>query len=446
MAALEAAQPAASNAQFAPQVATGLATSGAGLLPTVGIEAALGAATTPETPWQGAAIGGALGAAGYALPGAVSRGVRAVNEMAGGMPSIGLNMVPTGAAPAQMVPPAARSVTGKPLRDSATGKILNAVDAATATPPTRVHAGLNTAEELQQYNIPALSAGDDMLLRATSTAERDAANLVRSGEDARGMAGGVLGDSWNQYKGGLTDVLEQQVKGRVGIPDHVALDDATIGSRLSQVGSNIGEIGRQAGNIRIGADDLTAMRELADSQVDTVASKLTQRINALEEAANKGGGSVSGDTYQQLHTKLVKMAETPELSRAAGKLMEMQEDALARNLNATQLEALKAERYKYRILMRLIKPGVRDAQNRINANAFKRSWKAKTSPKLHSADDLGKLAETIGLLTTPTKHTGNTLQRFIDAAPGAVQNNLGTAIGGAAGTAAVGGAANIFSD
>lgn len=78
--ALNLAQPVAGPlAQFAPQaaagIATGIATGGASLpaqfAANMGVDALLGAATTPETPWQGAAFGAGTAALGVgAVPAA----------------------------------------------------------------------------------------------------------------------------------------------------------------------------------------------------------------------------------------------------------------------------------------------------------------------------------------------------------------------------------------
>jgi len=68
----QSAGPLADAAQYAPQVGAGIALAGAGLPAVMGMEGALGAATTPESPWMGAAIG--AGSAGVAelIPGATS--------------------------------------------------------------------------------------------------------------------------------------------------------------------------------------------------------------------------------------------------------------------------------------------------------------------------------------------------------------------------------------
>jgi hypothetical protein len=64
-AAISQASPLAGLFQYAPQAAAGVATAGLGTVPAVGTEALLGAATTPQDPWTGAAFGGAAAA----LPG-----------------------------------------------------------------------------------------------------------------------------------------------------------------------------------------------------------------------------------------------------------------------------------------------------------------------------------------------------------------------------------------
>lgn len=89
--ALNLAQPVAGPlAQFAPQAAAGIATAaatGGASIPaqigaSMGVEGLLGAAATPETPLQGAALGALGGAVGAALPPLVTATGRAAGRAA----------------------------------------------------------------------------------------------------------------------------------------------------------------------------------------------------------------------------------------------------------------------------------------------------------------------------------------------------------------------------
>lgn len=70
---LNLANPVTSSAaQFAPQVLAGVATAGAGLPAVMGLEGALGAMTTPESPFMGAAIGAGTAGLAEVAPGAAA--------------------------------------------------------------------------------------------------------------------------------------------------------------------------------------------------------------------------------------------------------------------------------------------------------------------------------------------------------------------------------------
>ena len=70
--ALSLAQPMAGGAgQYLPQAVIGATTAGAGILPTMGVEGLIGAASNPENPLTGAAFGAGFGLLGELAPGAV---------------------------------------------------------------------------------------------------------------------------------------------------------------------------------------------------------------------------------------------------------------------------------------------------------------------------------------------------------------------------------------
>lgn len=330
----------------------------------------------------------------------------------------------------------------------ASERVLQSMNAAGAeTAPTRYHQGLYAPDELEALTGVRLSAGqaDQLAARADDPEQIRRAMLRRSMEDTVGQAGGIAGDTWNQQRNALRGALDTAVRQRTGIPTNVALDDGIIGQALTNVGDEIGGFAQQAGTIRFTPDDFKTMTTDIKALIPDKEVKLQGIIDDITKMQGDRG-YITGEQYQDMHSLVGKMAQTPDLMKPAGDLMKQMEDVMGRQLTEAAQNELRQARYKYRILKRLKKPGVVGPDGSINPRSFGRSWNKGTSDKLHSKDELGKLAETIDTLISPTQHTGNTLQRFISATPGAVQNNLGTGLAATAGTALTGSLMNLYGD
>jgi len=299
--------------------------------------------------------------------------------------------------------------------------------------------GLMTVDELDAIGVPLSQPRRAALAaRASDQAGIDRATAGMLAEDTRGAAGGIVGARNAAVMAQTKGYLDDAVRGASGIPRGVAFNDAVIGSRLAEVGDDIGRIGADAGWIRFDPEDLKAMRNVVDDAGDAIAGPLRRQLDDLEKAAN-GTGVVDGQAYQHIYSRLNKMTQSgndPEKIMRATDLLKSMEDSLARNLSPSQIESLKNARYQYRLLKRLKKPGAISPDGSINPRSFRRSWNKGTSDKLQGADPIGKLTETIDFLTQQRAHTGNTLQRFIDEVPGRVQAGAATTALGGLGAAA----------
>jgi hypothetical protein len=107
------------SAQFAPQVGAGIATAGAGLPAIMGVEGALGAMTTPESPLMGAAIGAGTAGVAELIPGAGAALYGRGRDLARRIPGFGraspyeeIPINPGGMAPGERAPVGAQAAQG----------------------------------------------------------------------------------------------------------------------------------------------------------------------------------------------------------------------------------------------------------------------------------------------------------------------------------------------
>jgi len=378
---------------------------------------------------------GAVGGAGERAAQMLGRGAAEV------APGDGYAFGMTGRLPP--APPAAPEIaSAATMADRVLGKMGEA--AAVADDAPRWREGLHTAEELDQLGIPMLPGRRAALTAKANDPDaiaRAEAQMLR--EDTFGAAGGPIGANHMAAMAQTKKFLDEAVAGAAGLPRGVAFDGPMISQRMAEVGDTMSEIGRDAGWIKFDQGDIGRMKEMVDSLSESQAVPLRRQVAALEKYAGEYG-TVSGQEYQNVYSRLNKMTqagEDQEKIAGAVELMKSMEDSLALNLTKDQLAALKQARYQYRILSRMKKPGAINEDGSINPRSFRRSWAKGTSPSSRRADPIGKLTETVDMLTQKRAHTGNTLQRFFDNAPGAVQAQAGNGlVGAAAGLAATVGA------
>lgn len=456
--ALNLANPITSGAaQYAPQLGVGLATAGLGVAGTAGVEALLGAATTPEAPIQGALIGGLGGAAGAALPGAIQAGVRQGRELAGGLPwfksANPLEDIPpapgfarpgerapiveTGAAPdAAGVAPAPGAAPTSPSASPPfqpanpaprmADRVTAQMEAADVPPGQqlsgyRVMEGTMSPEQLYELGIPT-SPAQRALLKARGGAEGAAARDLLAKEEAT-MSSAMWGGGQRQIRDAQVQGTTNFITRELGLehPD-INLTDPVLADVFSNVGGRMDQIAQEMGSVPITNEIKTDFADILSQTTGSHKAQLQALADEIVKKADLNGGALTGDDWGQMRTKINKMMDAGQRQgnigkiSDAGELMRTMTDAMESGLpDATKLELDKL-RKQYAIAMTLSKPGARNADGQINPVSFYNNWKRNQSKKRMGTDDVGNFMNTIVTLTKKRTPDSGTAGRLLQNA------------------------------
>lgn len=471
--ALNLANPITSGAaQFAPQAAVGLATAGASIPATAGVEALLGAATTPEAPIQGALLGGILGGAGAAAPGAVSslarRGREAlpdlpflrprtpyevIPENPGGMrpgevPPIDggspagpgpVSAVPAGPTPTpspSMNPPdfaapdAAPTPTPAPRMAERVTETLGEADRATDVANVRVMEGTLPPDTLRQYGIP-VSKAQQALLEARGQQAGAAARTALREEEAQmsnPITGGRLREIRDAQQQGATNFITRELD----VPAGINLTDPMLSDVFARVGGRMDQIADEMGTVPLTQEIRNDFADILGQTTGGHKGQLQDLADEIVAKADLGGGMMTGQDWSEMRTKINRMIEAGmrqgNIGKVsdAGQLMDTMVNAMETNLPDVTRAELDRLRKQYAIASTLSKPGARNADGQVNPLSFYNNWKRPQSKKRVGTDDVGQFMNTLVTLTakrTPDSGTagrllGNLTGAAVDAVPG----------------------------
>lgn len=453
--ALSLANPVTSSAaQYLPQVAAGVATGGMGPGVVAGTEALLGAATTPETPLQGAALGALLGGAGeLAGPAAAAlygRGKQLANRMTGstlddalapGIPRAGSSVADDLEQVAEAAPqveplsqPQGVSSTyasngGPPQRmaDRVTAAIDNEARSSTQVAPTRVAGDLMSPDELAEYGVP-LNRGQAEYLTAT-TAQPGAATRARAmmADDEARRSSPAMGRVINENIAAQQEAGTNFIGNQLGVPTGVALTDGTVSTAMANIGNRLDAIAEEMGGVPITKEIRDEVAEVMRLSAGRHTSALQTSIdNALKKADNNGGMLV-GQDWQVLRTDLTKQIEKGmkdgkiDWVNEASDVMDTFTRAMESRLPTETQRELRKLRKQYAIGATLSKPGTRNADGLVNPTSFYSNWKRPQSLKKRGHDDVGRFMNTINFLTQKRIPDSGTATRLGRMAEGAVE-------------------------
>lgn len=451
----------AAGARYAPQVGAGVATAGAGLIPTVGLEAGLGALTTPETPVQGAVLGGLGGAAGFALPAVGAWAGQQGRQLAGKLPwfrqanpmdEIPIN--PGGMMPGERPPLAgsgapdvgpgnqasAGATTPEPLAPSANPPgaapnpaprmaervtdTLAQADARTQVAGTRVMEGTMTPDELYTRGVPT-SPGDRALLSA------------RAGDDAAGAAARELlqqesaSTSHPVFGQGLRNIRDAQQQSatnflarELDVPHGINLTDPMLSDVVANIGGRMDQIATDMGTVPLSQEIKNEFAEILTQTTGSHKAQLQTLIDEIGAMSDLNGGVLTGDQWGQMRTKLNKMVDSGmgqgNLGKIhdAGQVLETMTNAMESGLPDVTREELARLRKQYAIAMTLTKPGTRNADGQVNPVSFYNNWKRPQSKKTRGTDDVGRFMNTMVTLTQKRTPDSGTAGRLLQAGAG----------------------------
>lgn len=465
-AALNLANPVTSGAaQFAPQVAVGLATGSAGFWPTVGVEAALGAATTPESPVEGAIVGGATGALPFAVgpaARAAGRGAAALRERlpfgAGALPQQGMPGVrvldeaapspPAGAAPST-TPPYLGPTNLADDMNAAPGTALAAParpsDAVADLPPAprmaervqarlegedmrlpdtpgpRVLQGTLLPDQLEgQYRIPT-SPAQKAILTARSPGEYQRALEGLNAEEAA-LSSPLFGRQGNQIrymqKEGATNFLANELE----IPAGLHITDHALHGVFTRVGDEMDRIAQEMGEIPFGSQLQAELSNVMGQVTGGHQRALQAIVDEIGRRAELRGGMVTGEDWGFIRSKLDAMQQAAKGQGKADKLFdagnvqEVMVNALEARLPAETARRLERLRKQYAIASTLTKPGTRDADGLLNPTSFYNHWKRPQSKRFKGQDDVGEFMNTMVTLTKKRTPDSGTAGRLLQNA------------------------------
>lgn len=450
--ALNLANPVTSAAaQFAPQALAGAATGSAGLWPTIGVESALGAATTPESPVEGAVVG----AAGGALPFAIAPAARAVGRTAGAVmdrfgraPQVLDDIAPGGLRPGDLPEPtpamaeqAAAGAAPAPSVNAPGGVVAPAAprmaDRVTAAmseadqSPVHVLSGKMTAEELEKgYGVP-LTQGDRALLGATTQGQLSQA--FRQLEEEAFMAdkpfvGNTIKNTRTQQKQAATNYLAREL----GVGHGYNLTDGVVSDVFDTVGKQIDSIEQSMPGTALDDELRTAMNDVLEHATGSHKGQLKELVEEIHAKAAQNGGTLSGPDWGLMRTKLGKVVDAGQRQGDFDKLSDAQTllgtltDRMEFNLPSEVQAELRKLRKQYAIAAVLDKQGARDADGLVNPASFYAKWKAPQSKKYKGRDDVGRFMDTMVTLGkqrvpnsgTPSRLLYNAATMGADLMPG----------------------------
>lgn len=450
----------AQAAQFAPQVAGGALAAaaapeglaGAGI--AAGVEGLMGAFTTPETPVQGAILGAAGAGVASALPGLVQAGVqqakriplpfgwgRAANPLEeipinpGGM-GMGERPPLPGEAP-PMAPPAPSAnppdfsaPPGTPPPAPAAPRMaerveekLSAADASSnAVAGTRVMEGTMTPAELYAAGVPTLP-GQRALLSAT-------ADDPVAGAAARELMGREAAQASQPFGGQqVRNVLDAQQQAatnyltkQLDLPAGINLTDPMLSDITRQLGDGFDNMAKMMGDVPITPEIRTEFADIMENARLGHKGQIERIVDQVNKFADQNGGNLSGDSWQEIRTKLNKLIDAGTRQGDMGKISDATElmNTLTKAMESGLPDAARAEletmRKQYAIAMTLFKPGARNADGQVNPLSFYNKWNQGRSTKTRATDDVGRFMNTMVTLTQKRMPDSGTAGRLLEAA------------------------------
>lgn len=447
--------------QYAPQVGAGVAGAGLGILPTAGLEGLLGAATTPENPLFGAAVGAVAGGAGAALPGAVSKGWQAAKSierpswLGGGPAPVEIPPVPgyarvgdvpavapdsAGAAISPVAAPGAEVVTPSPatppgpgprMAERVTAAMAQADEASAVRVPrgdTRMMSGQMSPHELYELGVPT-TPGEKALLNASNNgADATAARKLRFDEDMLRSANTPEGDNIRMIKSAQKDAATNYLARELDMPPGIGLHDPALGEQMEFFGNRFDAIAEAMGDVPL--DD--TIRADLNRVIELGTGRSSPRVKAIVEdalkLADQNGGRLSGQDWGLTRSRLNEVIEHGtkrgwiDVIEDANDVMDTLAKALEKRLPDELQTELAKLRKQYAIAATLKKAGARDAEGRVNVTSFYNNWKRPQGMKQQGRDDVGRFMNTMSTLNyRPTPDSGTAprlsfLQKLTDAA------------------------------
>lgn len=449
--------------QFAPQAGAGLATAGAGLAPTIGLEAALGAATTPEAPIQGALIGGATAGAAEMLPGAVSAlygaGRRQAQRLPWFKPADAFSEIPPNpggmmpgerapvpgsgpaAADAGVVPPATAGagpgagpitpspsanppgMAPNPAAPRMADRVMNTVDQQTPgqqVAGTRVMEGTLTPDELYARGVPT-TEGQRALLTATSPDAGATARTLLQREEAT-SSHPTFGQGIRNVKDAQQQAATNLLTRELEIPHGINLTDPMLSDVVANIGGRLDQIAGDMGTVPMTAQIKNEFADILGQTTGSHKAQLQQLVDEIGAKSDLNSGVLTGDQWQEMRTKINKMIEAGmrqgNIGKVsdAGSLMDTMTDAMEAGLPEATRGELDKLRRQYAIAMTLQKPGARNADGQVNPLSFYNNWKRPQSAKKRGTDDIGRFMNTIVTLTQKRIPDSGTAGRLLQNA------------------------------
>lgn len=452
--ALQMAQPMAGLlGTMAPQVAAGLATAGYGPLATGAVEAGLGAMSSPEgSRAEGAIVGGLAGAGGVLIPRGIAAGGRLAGRAAenvelptwlrkkdvldvisdnpgglrpgerqaldGFMPDHSPN--PFTGEVDEAMPPAggAAGAPGRPQRMS--DRIAGAIDEAAGepAPSLRVLEGNMTPEELYGYGVHTTDAQRKLLRARVGTDEFGDAMEALGREEAT-MSNPVLGTTMRRSRDAQKEAATRFVARELGVQEGQALTDPTLSGVVRGIGKRMDEIGHEMDGLPFDdtlRGELAAINEQATGPHGPLIKRITDEI---EERAAKNGGTLNGQDWQIVRTRLSNTIDAGQAQgdfakiSDAGQVMETMTKAMEDRLPAALKVEMQQLRKKYAIAMTAFKGRSKDVRGQINPTTFYNNWKRPQSKKMIGTDDVGNFMNTMSTLSQPVVPDSGTARRLM---------------------------------
>jgi len=450
--ALNIAQPiAAGAAQYAPQALLGAATAGAGLLPTVGVEAALGAATTPETPVQGAILGGLTAGAAYALPGAVGAAVGKGRDLAGSLPFFGrsspleeIPINPGGMVPGERPPlgGAGAEIGGAPAGPGAGAATVPGAPGAGAAPQprmadrvreamaaaepqqavagTRVMEGTLPPDALYQYGVP-VSPAQRALLEAQDATQASRARDLLAQEEAS-----MSSPTWGAKQRAIRDAQQQSATNyltrQLDMPADINLTDPMLSDVFARLGSGFDQMAQEMGSVQLSKPIQDDMAEILAQATGSHKGQLESLVKEVQAKADLNAGALVGDQWIEMRTKINNMIEAGQRQGNIGKisdaaeLMETLTRAMESGLPDASRQQLQQLRHQYSIAMSLSKAGSRNADGQVIPVSCYNNRKRSQSNKAKGTDEVGRFMNTIVTLTKKRTPDSGTAGRLLQNA------------------------------
>ncbi len=473
--ALNLANPVTSAiGQGVPQAGIGAAAAAAapggalGALVTAGVESALGAMTTPESPVEGALIGGLLGGGGALLPSAVARGYAATerprNWVAGklgmgkaaplepaqfnpggmrpgeraplqpGAPDANpeamipdpapVTPAPSANPPDFNAPPGAPPRTPNPaprMADRVADNLEQADQMSTTSGGLRSLEGAMTPKELYDLGIDISPAQAKLLTARANTPEGYAAHadlrkeqLLMSQASPEGEARRMLD---YQQQQAATNFITRELD----LPSGVFLTDHVLADTIQNVGTRMDDIAGEMGAMPLTQQVRDEFNDILRETTGSHRGQLDSFISEIEQKATNNGGLLTGDDWAEMRTKIGRMIEAGTRQGSIGKvsdagaLMDTMTDLMESGLSDASRAELDTLRRQYAIASTLNKSGTRNADGMVNPVSFYTNWKRPQSKARRGTDPIGRFMNTMVTLTKKRVPDSGTAPRLLDA-------------------------------